>query len=53
MDIKSIFVFVFVSCPKILKLPSGLTKLCNFVNKDYNYDYIDVKIEAMHGEKLM
>ena len=24
---------------KNLKLPSGLTKLCNFVNKDYYYYY--------------
>ena len=23
----------------ILKLPIGFTKLCNFVNKDYDYDY--------------
>ena len=32
------FVFVFVLCPKSLKLPSGLTKLCSFINKDYDYD---------------
>ena len=32
------FVFVFfVFCPKSLKLPNGLAKLCNFVNKDYYY----------------
>ena len=28
----------FVFCPKSLKLPSGLTKLCNYVNNDYDYD---------------
>ena len=28
-----------VICPKSLKLPSGLTKLCHFVNKDYYYYY--------------
>ena len=28
--------FIFVFCPKSLKLPRGLTKLCNFVNKVYD-----------------
>ena len=32
------FVFVFVSCLKSLKLPNDLTKLSNFVNKDYDFD---------------
>ena len=32
-----VFMFFFVLCPKNLKLPSGLTKFCNFVNKNYYY----------------
>ena len=39
---KKLFIVVFVFLlfcllPKSLKLPSGLTKLCSFVNKDYYY----------------
>ena len=29
------FLCCFVFCTKSLKLSSGLTKLCNFVNKDF------------------
>ena len=45
-----IFVFVFVLfcvLPKHLKFPSGLTKLCNFVNKDYLY-YLKVKFNIKY-----
>ena len=33
-----------MSCLKSLKLPSGMTKLCNFVNEDYDYDYDNIYI---------
>ena len=37
-----LFLYCFLSFPKSLKVPSGLTKLCNFVNKDYDYDYCNL-----------
>ena len=37
---KNVYICIFfVFCPKSLKLPIGLTKLGNFVNKNYDYDY--------------
>ena len=44
---KKLFIFVFVFVLfcillKKLKLLSGLTKLCNFVNKDYYYIIIKI-----------
>ena len=34
----------FVYCPKSLKLPSVLIKLCNFFDKDYDYDDYESRI---------
>ena len=41
-----IIVFVFVFCPKNIKLASGSTNLKNFVNEDINYnnDIYHIKI---------
>ena len=44
-----LFLCYFVSCPKNLKLLIDLTKLCNFVNKDYDYNY-NLKA-SFRGEK--
>ena len=39
-----VFCVIFVSCPKNFKISSDLTKSCNYVNKDYDYDYLSIKI---------